>query len=205
MSRSLSPEQIRAKKADLVDAAIEILESDGHQALTVRNLADKAKMSRSTPYLYYENKDALLDAVCVRCFCDLTETATEIACNGHKSVIQMRELGEMYIRFGLDHPVLYELIFMATRPLKYLDVELQSAIDEYSRVTSKPLIKAYEDGLVILPPDRLNPVLWSASHGLLALHRLGHFNTGDDFDRIREDLGRVISSGFLTKKMEPMD
>ncbi len=200
MSRSLSPDQIAEKKAELVSAAIEILETEGHQALTVRNLADKAGISRTTPYLYFENKEALLDAVCIWCFRNLIESCREVVNNGDKSVEQMRDLGDIYIRFGLDHPILYDLIFMVARPETELDEELLAAIDEYTAVSSEPLARAYDEGLLVLPPERLNPVLWSTSHGMMTLYRLGHFGTEDALMRIREDLGRVISAGFLTDK-----
>lgn len=200
MTRSLSPKQITVRKAALVDAAMEILESEGHQALTVRNLAEKAGMSRSTPYLYYENKDALLDAVRARCFRDLTKSCRAVAENGDQPVAQMRQLGEIYIRFGLNHPVLYELIFLAARSFECVDEELHAAIDDYSRVSSKPLDAAYEAGLVTMPPERLNPVLWSALHGLLRLHRLGHLGSDDALERIHDDLDQVLCTGFLARK-----
>jgi len=201
MARSLSSEKIAEKKAELIETAIEILEKEGLQSLTLRHLADSAGMSRTTPYLYFSSKDALLNGIRTHCIVNLTQSCHAVITNGEKSIEQIRQLGQVYILFGLNHPELYDLIFMTcVEPEKSGSAELYDAIKEYGRVTSTPMIVAYEQGLVSLPPERLNPVLWSASHGLLSLRRIGHIETDADFDRILEDLGQIISAGFIVKK-----
>src|SRR5688572_11803507 len=60
-SKRRTPRQARARAtiATIFEAAIQILERGGYEALTTNRIAERAGVSVSTLYQYFENKDAL--------------------------------------------------------------------------------------------------------------------------------------------------
>lgn len=69
-------------------------------------------------------------------------------------VEQLLVAGKAYVQFGLDNPRLYRLIFVPVSPDCQISGDLQSAIDDNNAVTQVPLQKAWNEGLISLPPDR---------------------------------------------------
>ena len=64
-SKRRKPRQARARAtvATIFEAAIQILERDGHAALTTNRIAERAGVSVSTLYQYFEDNEALLMAL----------------------------------------------------------------------------------------------------------------------------------------------
>ena len=64
-SKRRTPRQARARAtvATIFEAAIQILERDGYDALTTNRIAERAGVSVSSLYQYFENNDALLFAL----------------------------------------------------------------------------------------------------------------------------------------------
>ncbi|MBL4891695.1 MAG: TetR/AcrR family transcriptional regulator [Rhizobiaceae bacterium] len=200
MPAVLSSVQIEEKRIGLVVAAIKILDESGIDALTLRHLADRAGVSRSTPYLYFKDKMALIDAVRVHGLQTLIETSKEaiadIDCNS-EYVENMRCLGSVYVDFGLSHPALYQLIFVSGLPDEDMSDELRHAIEQHRTLLMTPMQDAYEAGVLSMPPERLDPVLWSAVHGLLSLRHAGYLGEGKDFCQVRTDVESILALGFL--------
>ena len=176
-----------------------ILEQDGIQALTVRRLAEAAGVSRQTPYLYFKDKAALVDAMRIAGLNRLTEAAkTAVADAGREDLIeQLRLIGEAYVRFGLDNPALYKLVFTPIRPDEPPSPEHKMAIEANQDVAEARMQIAWKEGLLALPPDRLNNVFWAAMHGLISLRNEGLIADGELFEQIRADMDRVLACGFV--------
>lgn len=200
MPAVLTSAQIEEKRIGLVLAAMDILETSGIDALTLRHLADRAGVSRSTPYLYFKDKMALIDAIRVHGLQTLIQTSEEaIADIDHNSeyVENMRRLGSAYVDFGLSRPVLYQLIFVSGLPDDDMSDELRRACEQHRELLITPMKEAYEAGLLSMPPERLDPVLWSAVHGLLTLRHAGYLGEDDDFSRVRSDVENILALGFM--------
>lgn len=200
MPSGLTPKNIEEKKSHLIQNAVGILEDEGMEALTLRHLAKVSDVSRTTPYLYYENKAALMDAMRVYGINLLTSQCEHAISKEDQYVEQLRLLGDCYVRFALRHPELYQLIFVSGLPNTAMSSELSLAIERYSQITETPMQMAYDDGVVSLPPERLNPVLWSALHGLLTLNSAGLVGDKKSFDQLRSDLEQILAMGFVKNR-----
>lgn len=198
MPAVLTPVQIEEKRVALVLAAMEILESSGIDALTVRHLADRAGVSRTTPYLYFKDKLALIDAVRVYGLQNLVQASREAVAGVDHYSEHMRRLGSVYVDFGLSRPALYQLIFVSGPPDDDMSDELCRTIEQHRDLLMIPMKKAYAEGMLSMPPERLDPVLWSAVHGLLTLRHAGHLGEDEDFSQIRTDLENILALGFLS-------
>ncbi|MCP4318927.1 MAG: TetR/AcrR family transcriptional regulator [Hyphomicrobiales bacterium] len=201
MSKALSSEEIDEKRSALIDCALSILETEGLAALTVRRLAEVSGVSRQTPYLYFKDKAELIDAMRIAGLNKMTASATEAAaCAPQDNYIeQLRNIGQSYAQFGLKNPAVYKLVFTPIRPDEPPSPEHKKAIEANQTVAESRMNKAAADGLLNLPPDRLNNVFWAALHGLITLRTEKLINDDETFEQIRADIERTLATGFINK------
>jgi AcrR family transcriptional regulator len=96
-------------RAALVAAALEVLERDGPQALSLRALARTVGVSSMAPYHHFADRDALLAAVATSGFERLQQRKLDIAAQA--SVAEALSDGAAdYVAFILDNPNLYRLM-----------------------------------------------------------------------------------------------
>lgn len=197
MVRTLSEAEKAEKRTKLIKLATHILERDGEAGLTARGLAREAGISRTTPYLYFKDKQAILNGIRLASLEKITaqfQKSTEA-----NPILQMREFGEIYTIFGLKHPELYRLIFTSDFSLKPMPDELNDALEHFQSIMFAPMVVAYDAGLLSMPPKRLNLVMWSCIHGLLTLSHSGLFENDEVLPQLRQDIGRILSQGFLVR------
>jgi AcrR family transcriptional regulator len=160
-----------ALRERILDAALEVVTTEGPEALTMRRLADRIEYSATALYAHFEDKDALLVALCRREFQGLAVQMTTFEPSGDP-LNDLMLLGHGYCRFAMEHQQAYRLMFllpgMPSRPEKNLHDEM----DAYSLCTSA-VSRARLAGVLRedLGDDELvAQTLWSSLHGVLALH-----------------------------------
>jgi len=92
--------------ATLLRAAGKILEKEGLEALTLRELTRRAGVSRAAPYRHFPDRESLLAALAAEGFRMLGDGQRAAAAAGG-----LRAMGEAYVRFALDHPQRFRLMF----------------------------------------------------------------------------------------------
>jgi AcrR family transcriptional regulator len=102
-------------RTKILDAARELFVTEGYEAVTMRKVAEKVEYSPTAIYLHFEDKDALIRALCTNDFESFAAGFLEIA-QIADPVERLRRAGDIYVAFGLQHPQQYRLMFMAPRP-----------------------------------------------------------------------------------------
>jgi len=163
-----------ALRERILDATLELVTSDGPDALTMRRLAERIEYSATAIYAHFADKDALLSSLCRREFCDLAAHMADFAPSGHP-LDDLRLLGKAYCHFALKHPQAYRLMFllpgMPSRPEKTAD-----EVDAYN-ICVQSVARARTAGVLRdeLGDDELvAQTLWAALHGVLALQIVKH-------------------------------
>ncbi len=93
-----------ARREAILDAAQELIASDGYHGMRMDSVAEAVELSKGTLYLYFENKDALCAAVATRLLDALipfVESATKNASTGLDAV---RQLLQNYADFTQENP-----------------------------------------------------------------------------------------------------
>lgn len=90
-------------RPQLVEAGVRILES-GREELTLRAVAREAGIAAPSVYRHFPDRDALVEAVVADCFTRLDEAVASAG-----DTVGERCLA--YVRFGLDHPGRYRVLF----------------------------------------------------------------------------------------------
>ena len=103
---------------DIVAGALALIERTGSaEAVTLRAVAREAGIAAPSIYAHFPDRDAVLMAVVVRIFQELTEAIEQ----GRKSAGQdpagrLVAGCEAYVAFGLEHPARYSVLFSTQRP-----------------------------------------------------------------------------------------
>jgi AcrR family transcriptional regulator len=154
---------------EILDAATELLLDIGHaKAVSIRSVAERVGVTPPSIYLHFQDKDALLDAVCARYFEKLDEEMQRVAARHSDTVDVLCAQGWAYVRFAIENPELYRIATMGEwKSNSNVDAALASSAFEHICVTVETLMG---DG--VLPPGDATGIaleLWSAAHGVAAL------------------------------------
>jgi len=92
--------------AALLRSAAKLLEKEGVEALKLRAVARQARVSHSAPYRHFADRETLLAALAAEGYAMLGRAQREAAAAGG-----LRGMGEAYVRFALEHPQRFRLMF----------------------------------------------------------------------------------------------
>ncbi|MGV0801456.1 TetR/AcrR family transcriptional regulator, partial [Mycolicibacterium elephantis] len=120
-----SGEQLRD---EILDATTDLLLETGNaKAVSIRSVAQRVGVTPPSIYLHFADKDALLDAVCVRYFEKLDEEMQGLAADAPSAIEVLRAQGLAYIRFAVKTPELYRIATMGEgRPGSDVDMMLNT-------------------------------------------------------------------------------
>ena len=197
MRPARTSESIEAFRRRLTEVATRIYVERGSEAVSLRNVAREAGISRGTPYGYFENKQAIIDSIRAAGFDRLTQRCERAFEHERDCMIKMRRLGLEVVQFACDEPAIYALMF--SRPVFHgeLDDDLAEAIERFRAVSRPPLEEAIGKGLVRGDPDVLRRVTWAAFHGLVSLYVHGHIESKSALLADFEQLNHIIGHGIL--------
>jgi AcrR family transcriptional regulator len=95
----------------LIEAALKAIETDGTDALSLRDLAASLGVSRAAPYRHFVDRDALLAAVAARGFEALAEVYQGARTSPGPGVARLRKAMRDYMAFAWSRPGLHRLMF----------------------------------------------------------------------------------------------
>src|SRR5262249_4490602 len=98
---------------DLLDATERLmLESGDADAVSIRAIADAVGVTPPSIYLHFPDKESLIFAVCERHFEAFDLVIEEAGNSTDDPVESLRRRGQAYVRFGLENPEPYRILFM---------------------------------------------------------------------------------------------
>jgi len=100
----------------LVRTATRLVERNGADGLSLRDVAARIGVSPSAVYRHFSDKNALLVAVALDAFAALTAAYTASAQAETTEAARPAAAARGYVAFALEHPALYRLILGAHHP-----------------------------------------------------------------------------------------
>jgi AcrR family transcriptional regulator len=161
-------------RQEILDAAGRLLAEHGDEnAVSVRMIADAVGVSAPSIYLHFPDKDALIEAVCEDRFAAFDLALEEAAAGETDPLEALRARGRAYVRYGLDNPEAYRVIFM-TRHERAMTMEDLASLDNAGGRAFGHLVESItraDKAGVIEAGDPFFAALaiWSAFHGLVSL------------------------------------
>jgi AcrR family transcriptional regulator len=160
----------------LLEAAMQRLEADGAEALGLRELARLVGVSPAAPYRHFDSRIALLEALAITGYQRFSKAMHSAEADSPPGKVLAR-MGQTYVRFALDNPNLFRLMFSPelkrdSRP--GLRMAADAAFDTLRAVTA-----ALPEG------DKRTGALraWAQVHGLAVLLLDGQIALREGEDR----------------------
>jgi len=146
--------------AALLQQAGKILEKEGVEALSVRALTRRAGVSHAALYRHFRDHESLLAALAAEGFAMLGRAQRDAAASGG-----LRAMGEAYVRFALQHPQRFRLMFGGR-----LKIARHAALREVALKTFEGLSGALAARVGDAPGARdASVAAWALVHGLAQL------------------------------------
>lgn len=159
-------------------AARQIAESEGWNAVTIRRLAEEIEYSQPVLYSHFKNRDAIVAAVAMEGFRDITTALRQAARVSTDRRHAFEGVALAYLAFARNHPALYEAMFTLPTDLRFAEVETKSELKD-----------AFEALAAVVSPsstdvDVATETLWAALHGLAELERSGRIKRSTRLERV---------------------
>jgi len=202
MPRLLSDSDVTGFRDRACAVAARLFAAKGPDGVTMRELASLLGVSAMTAYRYFRDKDDILAAVRARAFDRFAETL-EIAYSGPGSVAE-RALAkrDAYVRFALDEPETYRLMFDLSQPTEDKYPDLVRAMTRARATMTSHVHDLVEQGIFSGDPELIGHVFWAALHGAVTLHLAGKLSPQYELsshygiDRIVLEASRALGVGF---------
>jgi AcrR family transcriptional regulator len=160
-------------EAALLDAAADILGTEGPDCLSVRRIAAAAGVAPMGVYNHFESKFGIIEALFVRGFERLGEALAGIS--GMADPYEaLREGGRRYRALALAHPMEYQVMFLRAIPgFEPSDEALEVAASAFASLVSA-VQRAMAAGVIAegLPTETAQ-MIWANIHGWVSLELLG--------------------------------
>jgi len=188
------PPKPKFTKEELVQAALELTREGGLDQVVARTLGKKLNTAPSTIFTHYNSVEEIRQAV--------MDAARKLY-NGYveeglNMVPPMKGFGVQYIRFAMEEPNLYSVLFMKKRDdFKYVDFIINEG--HYERI-----IAAAEKDFMLnrKQAEFLYHNMWAYAHGLAVMSATGVCNFS--LEEISQMLGMACRS-FLIGMKVPRD
>jgi AcrR family transcriptional regulator len=166
------------RRAEIVDAAENLYQELGWDAVTMDSVARRARLSRALVYVYFKDKRELHFAIADRAMLMLRTRFEEASARAVSGLDQITAIGRAYMAFGLEFPHYFD----ACARLESLPTESPgegtkeaAAMDTGKRiheVVVASLLAGQKDGSIRQDIGDLavtSRVLWGFTHGLIQI------------------------------------
>jgi len=181
----------------LLSAALEILKTKDAKSISLREVARQAGVSHTAPYRHFEDKAALLAAVAEEGFTEFghyLQTAVDQA--NAAPVESLQAIGEAYVRYALDHPTHFRVMFGCFPAGEPEDSTLSRVSNGTFQILVDVIISGQTAGLLRAGDAHLLALgRWSMVHGLAMLLLDGMLG---DTEATATDLVRSLLQDSLT-------
>lgn len=154
----------------ILDAALKLFTEEGYENVTMRKIADKIEYSVGTIYLYFNDKSEIFFELHKRGFAEFYKKQLSVQ-HIKDPIERLKAHGEAYIRFAMDFPEYYDVMFISRTPTKeikkFKDWEEGLRTYELLKLNIKQAMEAGHFKNVDLEVAAFS--LWSFVHGIASL------------------------------------
>ena len=154
----------------LLQAAVRTIQKHGLEGLTLRAVGLELGVSRSALYRHFADKSALLTAVASEGFRRLRNDLLAAWEGQGKGRVGFEAMGEAYVRFALENPWHYRVMFGSGVELDAHSPELTTEGEAAFRALLDALIEQQAQGLVKKDDPQMQAnFVWAQVHGIAML------------------------------------
>jgi AcrR family transcriptional regulator len=146
-----------------------LLDTGDEEAVSIRAVADAVGVTPPSIYMHFADKEELLYAVCRKLFEELDELFEAEAAKSDDALESLRLKGHAYVRFGIEHPEHYRILFMRKRDPQAEAKHEADDMPAFDHLVDS--VRRCMDAGAIPKADPLPGAiaLWSVVHGLTSI------------------------------------
>lgn len=189
------PPKSKFTREEIIAAALEIARAEGIEAVTARALGDRLGSSARPIFTLFQSMEEVEQEVINAA----KELYNQYVARGLLEIPAFKGVGTQYIRFAMEEPKLFQLLFMCEQKVVPVLEEVLILIDE----NYEKILESIREGYHLEGDEakRLYRHLWIYTHGIATLcaTRMCRFDEAE----ISEMMTEVCVS--LLKKMKTQD
>jgi AcrR family transcriptional regulator len=157
-------------REEILAAARDLFVKEGYQSVSMRRIADRVGCASGTIYLHFEDKEAILRAICLETFAKLDKRMEGILSDTDDPLERLRRGGRTYAQFALDHPYHYLLTFGAIGGPPFKSEETKKAGSNSFGCLRNNVRLCIEAGQLRFDDvEVVAQSIWASVHGLVML------------------------------------
>ena len=159
----------------ILDAARELFVTEGYEGVSMRKVAEKIEYSPTAIYVHFADKEELFRELCHQDYARLAQVFTSSVISTDP-VERLKQIGAIYIDFGIRFPNHYKFMFMTPQPHhEFDDVDREMRgnpeKDAYAflnwAVQQAMDAGCFREGLE--NSELISQTLWASVHGVISL------------------------------------
>ncbi len=162
-----------------VAEALRIVEREGVESLSMREVARRLGVSHQAPYKHFASRDHILAEIVARAYGSFVEYLEAIPETDNPAE-DMAEMGRRYVRYALTHPLQYRLMFESPLPEPRRHPEMMRRADRaftLLRTCLKRMPDRWTNALGDDATDTDALFVWATLHGLASISRSSALHT----------------------------
>ena len=159
----------------ILDAARELFVTEGYEGVSMRKVAEKIEYSPTAIYVHFADKEELFRELCHEDYAQLAQVFQSSLISSDP-VERLRQIGAIYVDFGIRYPNHYKFMFMTPTPAHELsdkDREVKGNPEEDAYAFLKwAVLQALDAGSFreeFTDADLISQTLWASVHGVISL------------------------------------
>lgn len=171
ISERKEKQKLEIRKA-ILDASMKLFVEQGYENVSIRKIADLIEYSPTTVYLYFKDKNEILFNLHEMGFQKMGAYTADLW-TIKNPLVRLHKMGEYYIKFGLENPEFYDLMFILQAPMEALQAvencEWKSGDQALGRL--KDALQECMDKQLIVQGDvdATAMAIWGMVHGMVSL------------------------------------
>lgn len=135
-------------KQDIVDAVVAIIDREGIDRVTMSNVAREAGMAKGTVYLYFKDKNELLESVRQHSLEPLKIGIAEILDSDHKPPEKIRRTIRFHLNYFAKHRqffriMIYDHQLAQNKNCRYKDTQFQAFVQRMTETFRQGMEEGY--------------------------------------------------------------
>ncbi len=159
----------------ILDAARELFVTEGYEGVSMRKVAERIEYSPTAIYVHFADKEELFRELCHQDYARLAQVFQSSAISSDPTE-RLRQIGAIYIDFGIRFPNHYKFMFMTPHPVHDFDDEDRDMRgnpekDAYAflKWAVQQAIDAGRFRQGFNDAELISQTLWASVHGVISL------------------------------------
>lgn len=192
--------QGQALRGEVLRAAMDLLRETGDEAsVSLRAVAERVGVSVPSIYLHFEDKAALMEAVCAEVFEQLHVVMKEATADAPDPFEALHRQGVAYVQFALANPEHYRIVMSPSGVGMDAD---EVAVGAFAHLLDS-VSACVATGVIEGEPVELGLRLWASAHGIAALLIAKPAFPWGDVDEVIDRAIRAAGLGLAAETRVP--